>query len=61
MFIKYKSMTIHFLLVSFIACYCSHSYADYQASRALKPPGCPHGVPHHHGVCLTSARRGGAQ
>jgi hypothetical protein len=60
-FIRYDSMTMHCLLVSFISCCCSHSCSGYQTSRSMQAPGYPHGVPHHRGVCLTSARRGGTK
>ena len=59
--IRYDSLTMHFLLVSFISCCHSHSCSGYQTSLSIKVPGCPHGVLSHHGVCLPSARRGGTQ
>src|SRR5438128_7379214 len=59
--IKYDSMAMNFLLVSCIACCCSHGCAGAQASRSMQAPGCRHGVPHYPGVCLTSARWGGTK
>ncbi len=61
LFIIYKSMIMHFLLVSCIGFGDSHSSCASQASRPLQAPECPHGVPPHHGVCLTLARWGGPQ
>ena len=61
LFIIYKSMIMRFLLVSFIAFGDSHSSFASQASRPLQAPECPHSVPPHHGVYLTSARWGGTQ
>src|SRR5437899_1702188 len=61
MFIKYKNTTMHFMLISFIACGYSISCADAQASRSRKALGCPHGVPHYHGSASRQRGGGGTQ
>ena len=61
LFIIYRSAIMRFLLMSFIAFDDFLSSVASQASRSLQAPECPHGVPPHHGVCLTSARWGGTQ
>ena len=58
MFIRYDSMPLHFLLVSLMSCCGSHSGSGSQAACSMQAPGCPYGVPHHPGVCLTSAEGG---
>ena len=45
LFIIYKSMIMHFLLMSFIEFGDSHSSCASQASWPLLAPECPHGVP----------------